>query len=71
MKFKIENALFVGFCGENAAISQGKQVRLFNHYNSITKKLMERQHVLSTFTCEMDEDGTAWIREIERPEEDE
>lgn len=67
MKFEIICS-FNGFCGNKAVISQGNEARLVNYYADTTKKLKEKIHVLIVASCELDEYGDIWIRDIRNQE---
>lgn len=61
MKFTINDVVFCGNCGNCAAISQGKDVRLLNVYCDVWKDLYKKQHVIVNIECKLDADGTVWI----------
>lgn len=63
MKFTI-NAVFCGFCGNKAVISQGRQARMVDYYNDVVRDLKESTCFVRTFTCDLDPDGSIWIREV-------
>ncbi len=67
MKFTIM-AIFNGFCGKKAVISQEGQARMVNYYNDVAKDLRKSTCSARTFTCELDPDGSIWIKEVKPAE---
>lgn len=61
MKFTIKDCVVCGFCGDQAAIAQGKEVRLLNVDPDAWKALLDRQHFISDITCKMYETGVVYI----------
>lgn len=67
MNYEI-NCSFGGFCGHKAVICQNGQARLVNYYSEPGRELKEKLHVLIVATCELDADGSVWIRNIKNQE---
>ena len=64
MEFTLNNVCFCGFCGGKAVIAQGKQARLFNFYNDLSYRLMDKHMVEVSLLCKLDDDNTVWIKKI-------
>lgn len=67
MKFEIE-ATFVGFCGSKAVLNQGEKARMFSYYSDIAKLLRKKIHIQIIAECQLDSDGTIWIKNIRNQE---
>lgn len=63
MKFTII-AIFCGVCGEKVVISQGGQARMVNCYGGAYSTLIDSSFTMMSMSCEIDDDGTIWIKEV-------
>lgn len=64
MEFTLNNVCFCGFCGEKAAITQDKQLRLFYYYTDLSFSLMDKQMQPITLLCTIDHQNDIWIKKV-------